>query len=196
MPLSLSYDCNVQKGRTRITNSLYDRPPEDDLVHPDEEVLSGRVVQLIDDILAGQAPNAGRFCGYCYHPAAAGREICPRCGRAASEWPPVDALPREMLEMQRVRRRREGMVVRSVAWGGLTIGVVVALLPLAFAGVTWWSATAFFVLLFVFYLLSANLANSVGDALGWRWGQSIIRRRWENLVAERDGDPDTPDGHP
>ena len=79
------------------------------------------------------------------------------------------------------------VVVRSVAWGGLTVGVTVALLPLAFAGVTWWSVGLFFGLLLFFYLLSANLANSLGDALGWRWGQSTIRRRWEKLVVERDG---------
>ena len=44
-----------------------------------------------------------------------------------------------------------------------------------------------FGLLAFFYLFSANLANSLGDALGWRWGQSVIRRRWAKLVAERDG---------
>jgi hypothetical protein len=97
---------------------------------------------------------------------------------------------RELLVMQRLRRRREGTVVRSVAWGGLTIGVIVALVPLAFAGVTWWSATLFFALLFFFYLLSANLANSLGDALGWRWGQSVLRRRWQMLLSERDGTTD------
>ena len=156
---------------------------------PRDEVFSERLVLLIDDILAGKAPNAGRFCGYCYHLSAPDRPICPHCGRASAEWPPADALPRELLEMQRVRRRREGVVVRSVAWGGLMIGVTVALLPLAFAGVTWWSFALFFGLLFFFYLLSANLANSLGDALGWRWGQSTIRHRWEKLVEERDGTP-------
>lgn len=152
-------------------------------------MLSGRLVQLIDDVLAGRAPNAGRFCGYCYHPAAADGENCLQCGRSAIEWPPANALPGALLEMQRLRRRREGLVVRSVAWGGLTIGVVIALVPLAFAGVTWWSAALFFALLLLFYLLSANLANSLGDALGWRWGQSIIRRGWQRLVQERDGTP-------
>jgi hypothetical protein len=151
-----------------------------------EEVLSGRLVLLIDDILAGRAPNAGRFCGYCYHPITAERDFCPHCGRAAGEYTAVESLPREVLEMEKVRRRREGLVVRSFAWGGLTVGVIVALLPLAFSGVTWWSAALFFGLLLFFYLLSANLANSVGDALGWRWGQSTMRRRWVKLVAKRD----------
>ena len=41
-------------------------------------------------------------------------------------------------------------------------------------------------LLVFFYLFSANLANSVGDALGYRWGQSIVRKRWAQLVTERD----------
>jgi hypothetical protein len=156
------------------------------MARPREEVLSERLVLLLDDVLAGRAPNAGKFCGYCYHPASAHRDLCSHCGRSPAEYPSAESLPGELLEMERLRRGREGLVVRSVAWGGLTIGVVVALLPLALAGVTWWSAALFFGLLLFFYVLSANLANSVGDALGWRWGQSIIRRRWARLVAERD----------
>ena len=85
-------------------------------------------------------------------------------------------------------------MVRTIAWGGLTVGVIVALLPLAFGGVAWWNVTAFFGLLAFFYLLSANLANSLGDAMGYRWGQAIVRREWERFIAERDaqtakGDP-------
>jgi len=88
--------------------------------------------------------------------------------------------------MYRLQRSREGLVVRTVAWAGLTIGVVVALLPIALGDVTWWSVGAFFALLLLFYLLSANLANSVGDALGYRWGQSLLRKRWQRFVADRD----------
>lgn len=159
---------------------------ESSVEQPEEEVLSRRLALLLDDILAGRAPNAGRFCGYCYHPLAAEHRECPHCRRAVAECLPVAALPRELLEMQRLRRRREGLVVRSVAWGGLTVGVVVALAPLAFAGVTWWSVALFFGLLAFFYLVSANLANSLGDALGWRWGQSLIRCRWQRLLADRE----------
>jgi len=141
---------------------------------------------LIDDILAGSAPNAGRFCGYCYHPLAPARRRCPHCERDPAETPAVAAIPREVIEMYRLQRSREGLVVRTMAWSGLTVGVVVALLPIAFGDVTWWSVSAFFGLLLVFYLLSANLANTVGDALGYRWGQSLLRRRWETFVAKRD----------
>lgn len=86
-----------------------------------------------------------------------------------------------------MRRGREGTAVRTVAWVGLSIGVVVALLPLAFANVTTWTVLAFFGLLAFFYLLSANLANSVGDAVGYAWGRSLFRKRWDRFVARRDG---------
>lgn len=82
--------------------------------------------------------------------------------------------------MHRKRRSREGLVVRGIAWGGLTLGVVLSLLPLVFAGATWWSILSFFVILAFFYVLSANVANSLGDALGYRWGQAIV---WQALGA-------------
>ena len=152
----------------------------------DSEIFSERLLILLDDVLAGRAPNAGRFCGYCYHPLAPERTTCPHCGRPTGEWAPAAAVPRAVFAMHRRRRGREGLVVRTIAWGGLTIGVIVALLPFVFADVTWWSVTAFFGLLFGFYVLSANLANSVGDALGYGWGQAIVRREWAKFRAERE----------
>lgn len=137
-------------------------------------------------MLAGRAPNAGRFCGHCYHPLSPGRDVCPHCARSTLDRPPVDAVPLTVVHLHRRRRSREGLVVRTLAWAGLTAGVFVALVPLAFAGVAWWTISLFFGLLFFFYLLSANLANSVGDALGYTWGQSLLRRGWEQFVAERD----------
>jgi len=150
------------------------------------EIFSGRLLILLDDVLVGRAPNAGRFCGYCYHPLAPEREVCAHCGRSTNEWTPAVAVPRAVIEMHSRRRAREGLIVRTIAWGGLTIGVIVSLLPFVFADVSWWSVLAFFGLLFGFYVLSANLANSLGDALGYRWGQAIVRREWARFTASRD----------
>lgn len=149
------------------------------------EIFSERLLLLLDDVLSGQAPNAGRFCGYCYHPLPPERDACPHCGRSTAEWAPVAAIPAPVLDMHRRRRGHEGLVVRAVAWGGLTVGVGVSLLPIAFGGVGWLNIAAFFGLLFGFYVLSANLANSLGDALGYRWGQSLIRREWARFLAGR-----------
>ncbi|TMF06138.1 MAG: zinc ribbon domain-containing protein, partial [Chloroflexi bacterium] len=91
---------------------------------PTKETFSERLLTLLDDILAGGAPNAGRFCGYCYHPLAHDRQTCAHCGRPVAEWPTVAAVPRPVIEMHRRRRGREGLVVRTVAWGGLSIGVI------------------------------------------------------------------------
>ncbi|MEO6198216.1 MAG: hypothetical protein ABIP58_08965 [Dehalococcoidia bacterium] len=137
-------------------------------------------------MLAGRAPNAGRFCGSCYHPLGPERETCPHCGISATATPPTEAVPSEIIAAHRVRRSREGLVVRSFAWGGLTLGVTLALVPLAFAGVQWWTIILFFGLLLFFYIFSANFANSVGDALGYRWGQSAFRQRWDAFTAGRD----------
>jgi hypothetical protein len=152
----------------------------------DREILSERLLLLLDDVLAGQAPNAGRFCGYCYHPLSPERQVCTHCGRSTSEWSAVAAVPRPVIEMHKRRRGREGLVVRTIAWGGLTVGVIVALLPFVFGNVTLWTVLAFFGLLAFFYLFSANLANSLGDALGYGWGQSIVRREWTRFIAQRD----------
>ena len=157
-----------------------------------ESIFSPRLVALMDDILAGASPNAGRFCGYCYHPLPADKhtqepDLCPHCGRARGDWPPVPHIADRAVRMHRDRRWREGTVVRSVAWGGLTLGVVLAVVPLILASAGWWTVLAFFAVIAFFYLLSANLANTLGDAIGYRWGQSLLRRRWEAFVTERDG---------
>ena len=68
------------------------------------EIFSERLLILLDDVLAGHAPNAGRFCGYCYHPLAPEREACPHCGRSTADWAAVEAVPRAVFQMHRRRR--------------------------------------------------------------------------------------------
>jgi hypothetical protein len=145
------------------------------------------VRDLIEDILEGRSPNAGDFCGNCYQPQTENAVVCRHCGISTIDAGPVQAIPLEVIEMHRRRRGREGLVVRSVAWGGLTIGVTVALLPFVFGDVTLLTVALFFGLLLLFYIGSANLANSVGDALGYRWGRSQFEERWRAFVAKRDG---------
>jgi hypothetical protein len=153
----------------------------------DGEILSQRLRDLIEDILEARAPNAGEFCGNCYHPATQETLLCPHCGVSTQEVTVVHSIPPQVIEAHRQRRGREALVVRSIAWGGLTIGVTVALLPFVFGDVTVLTAALFFGLLLLFYIGSANLANSVGDSLGYRWGRSLFERRWGAFLAGRDG---------
>ncbi len=140
----------------------------------------------MEDILQGRSPNAGRFCGHCYHPLTPERDRCPHCEGSTAERPAASRIPDEVIGMYRARRSRAAWAVWSFAWGGLTGGVIVAVLPLIFFGATTWAIIGFIALLAFFYLLSANLANSVGDALGYHWGESLARKRWERFLAERD----------
>lgn len=172
----------------RVTNMVESSPTQDDRTgsEPDGEILSQRLRDLIEDILEARAPNAGHFCGNCYHPLTPEKTACPHCGEAAGDDARVNSIPPQVIEAHRRRRGREGLVVRSVAWVGLTVGVTVALLPFVFGDVTYVTAGLFFGLLVVFYIGSANLANSVGDSLGYRWGRSLFERRWRDFVAQRD----------
>lgn len=176
----------VDESSTGIMSESLTRS-EAKLPDGDKEILSQRLRDLIEDILEARVPNAGEFCGNCYHPATQATEACPHCGVATRQVAHVFSIPTEVIEAHRRRRGREGLVVRSIAWGGLTIGVIVALLPFVFGDVTVLTAALFFGLLLLFYIGSANLANSVGDSLGYRWGRSLFERQWRDFVASRDG---------
>ncbi len=140
----------------------------------------------MEDIQQGRCPNAGRFCGHCYHPLLPERDRCPHCEHSTAERPTTTRIPNAVIGMYRSRRSRAGWAVWGFAWGGLLVGITVALLPMIFVGTTWWAIVSFFVLFGFFYLLSANLANSLGDALGYHWGESLVRKRWHRFLVQRD----------
>lgn len=142
------------------------------------------------DILAGNAPNAGRFCGYCYSPLMGEADPCDHCGRSTAHWPLAQRIPDQVLAMYRAQRSREGWAVRSIAYGGLIAGIVLGLLPIALSDAAWWGIVAFFAILGFFYLAAANLANSLGDVLGYHWGQRLLEQRWQDFVAKRDESPE------
>lgn len=148
-------------------------------------IFSGRLRTLMADVLAGNAPNAGRFCGYCYSPLIGETDTCDHCRRSSRDRPPARRIPDEVLTMYRAQRSREGWAVRTIAYGGLVAGIVLGLLPIAFSDAAWWGIVAFFAILGFSYLASANLANTVGDSLGYRWGQRLLERRWREFVRVR-----------
>ncbi len=155
----------------------------------DAPPFSPRLQQLMDLVLSGQAPNAGLFCGYCYHPLQREERRCPHCGTATAQVAPVQRIPPEVLRMFSAQRFREALAVRGMAYGGLLLGIVMSLMPIALADVHWWTVLAMFLVLAFSYVFFANLANTVGDALGYRWGQSVLRRRWRRFLAQRGASP-------
>jgi len=50
----------------------------------------------------------------------------------------------------------------------------------------WWNVGVSVVTFGASYVAAANIANSLGDALGYRWGQRVLEKRWQEFVGARD----------
>jgi hypothetical protein len=70
-------------------------------------------------------------------------------------------------------------------WGGLGAALALALLLMVVLPF-WWNVGASVVTFAVFYVAAANIANWLGDAMGYRWGQRVLEKRWQAYVRERD----------
>lgn len=159
----------------------------------DVPLFSARLDELLDAIRRGEAPNAGRFCGYCFTPLA-DRDACVHCGRPTSHVPPVERVPNEVLEMYRALRRRESLVVNSFAYLGLTIGVLlfVAMVAVAvfYLDAAWWFLTLSIVVLLVGgRVLAGILGGIVGDNLGYRYARRKLAEDWAAYQASRGSRP-------
>ena len=91
----------------------------------DLPVFSERLSTILEDMVKGEAPNAGRFCGNCYTPIDPQRLQCAQCGQPVEKRPPVQRVPDEVLLMCRSKRRRESLVVNGFAYAGLLLAVVI-----------------------------------------------------------------------
>ena len=87
--------------------------------------------------------------------------------------------------MLRAQRLREAIPVRSMAWGGLAAGLSLALFLMVVLPF-WWNVGASVVAFGISYVAAANIANSLGDAIGYRWGQRVLEKRWQAFARERD----------
>lgn len=154
-------------------------------------ILSARLQALLEDILQARAPNAGRFCGNCYSPLVDDADQCGHCGLSAAERPPVRQIPAEVFAMFRAQRLREAIPVRSLAWGGLALGLALALFLMVVLPF-WWNVGASVVAFGVSYVAAANIANSLGDAVGYRWGRRVLEKRWRAFQEARDRANKTP----
>ena len=76
----------------------------DEAVHVNDlPVFSPRLDELMANMLAGEAPNVGRFCGYCYTPLGRKADVCPHCHRTTSEYEAVAKIP-AAVDLRNVRR--------------------------------------------------------------------------------------------
>ena len=157
---------------------------------PEIPVFSPRLDELMGAMIAGAAPNVGRFCGYCYTPLGKKADACAHCGRTTSEWAPVAKLPMDFGALYRRMRKRESLVVNSFAFAGLGLGVVlfvvlVAVAVYVFNQSLWMLAFATLVLMIGGRLFAGILGGWIGDNVGYNFAHKRLIAEWHVYERER-----------
>jgi hypothetical protein len=159
----------------------------------DIPVFSPRLDELMAAMIAGEAPNVGRFCGYCYTPLGKKRETCPHCASSTSDYAPVAKLPMEFGALYRRMRKRESLIVNSFAFLGLFLGVVlftvlVAVAVYRFNQSLWWLAFATLMLMVSGRVFAGLLGGWIGDNIGYSYAHNKLAVEWHEYERQRDID--------
>ena len=139
---------------------------------------------MIAEVRAGNAPNLGRFCGYCYTPLESKRDRCPTCGTTVAETAPREKISRTLAQVYTAKRKREGRYVHSAAWGGLLLGAAVAVgLILVLPG--WTKVFAILFLIVGSYYIASYLGNVAVQNYAYRRGLEQFSVAWQEFLALR-----------
>ena len=156
---------------------------------PDVPVFSDRLTVALDTMIKGEAPNVGRFCGYCFTPMGPERKHCLHCARATADHPPVPKVPSEVIAMYRNVRRRESLVVNSFAQFGIFLGVMsfIALFYFLFLNdvAIWWYILDVALLFVLSPVLAGLIGGYVGDNYGYRFARRKLAAEWATFEAAR-----------
>ncbi len=157
----------------------------------DIPVFSERLDGLMAAMLKGEAPNVGRFCGYCYTPLGKRAEACAHCSRAVAEYEPAPKLPPEFFDLYKRMRKRESLIVNSFAFAGLGIGlllfiVLVAIAVYRYDQSLWMLGGAVAVLIVGGRVLAGLLGGWIGDSIGYEFAHKRLVEEWAVFERERE----------
>lgn len=151
---------------------------------PDSAFL-GSLQERIERVARGGAPNAGRFCGFCYARLGATESTCKVCRRRIRDYAPVESIPRAVLLAYLAHRKKMVLWVNLFAFAGIFLSILIA-------GFVVWLAPGAFKLLAVPVLLGGSwyfanlLGGGLGGYIGERTGSAARLRRWHEFVQARD----------
>lgn len=156
-------------------------------------VFSPRLDEVLGMMINGEAPNLGRFCGYCYTPMGKTATACPYCQRPVAEIEPLSKLPPEVIALYRRWRKRESLVVNSFAFAGLFLGVVIFMVLVAVAvymmdASLWMLGFATVVLLVGGRVFAGLLGGWIGDDIGYRYARRRLVEEWAEYEQAREAD--------
>ncbi len=157
----------------------------------DIPVFSPRLDELMASMLAGEAPNVGRFCGYCYTPLSRKAEACPHCGRTTAQFEPVAKIPIDFFDLYRRMRKREAIIVNTFAFAGLALGLLLFILLVALAVYrlhqSLWALGGATVALIVGGRIFAGLLGGwIGDSIGYDYAHRKLIVEWQDYERARE----------
>ena len=151
----------------------------------DLPLFSERLNGLLEEIIKGQSPNAGRLCGYCYTPTSEESERCPHCGRSTREHPPQPRVPPEVIRMFRNMRRRESIVVNGFALAGLALAVALSIGLFAMFEPLWWRILDIVLMVLMARVFAGILGGFIGDHIGYGYARRRLTEEWKAYMAGR-----------
>ena len=105
----------VVSARAELPLIRYD---EGEFVATREVPFSAALDKLIAEVRQGNAPNLGRFCGYCATPLTPAAERCPTCTTETETVAPREKIPRPLAAVYTRKRKVEARIIHSAAgWG-------------------------------------------------------------------------------
>jgi hypothetical protein len=157
---------------------------------PEVPIFSDRLTQVLETVIKGEAPNVGHFCGYCYTPIDRQRMHCPHCRKAVADYPAVVKVPSDVGEMFRKMRRRESLVVNSLAQFGIMLGVTAFIVVFYFLFLNdvaiWWYALDVLLLFVLSPVLAGLIGGYLGDEYGYRFAQRKLADEWAAFDSARE----------
>ena len=167
------------------------RPDLPPIHYVDGEFVSTRDVpfspsldELIADIRSGQAPNLGRFCGYCCTPLGADSQRCATCDTRIDDVPPRSKIPRPLAAVYTRKRKIEARIIHSAAWLGIALGTGIGS-GLILALPSWTKIVGVIFLLAGSFYIASYFGNVLAQNYAYRRGFKAFAQRWQEYLRAR-----------
>jgi hypothetical protein len=147
-----------------------------DFVPTREVPFSSELDEMIAEIRAGNAPNIGRFCGYCSAPLGEA-ETCGICGESTARTPAVDKIDRDLAQIYQTKRKREGLYVHLAAWTGILLATGLSILMILLLP-GWTKVFAIIFLVLGGYFAGVLFGNVLVQGFAYRAGLRMFAKRW------------------
>lgn len=154
------------------------RYDEGEFVATREVPFSAALDKLIAEVRQGNAPNLGRFCGYCATPLTPAAERCPTCTTETETVAPREKIPRPLAAVYTRKRKVEARIIHSAAWLGITIGAAISI-GLILVLPNWTKIFAVIFLVVGSFYIASYMGNVLAQNYAYRRGLRTFAARWQ-----------------